>query len=70
MAKLTDNEIWALSEASKPSGLMPNALSTKEYCVSLETRGWLRRSDRDPVWFITPAGRAAPKEKTDALPRS
>lgn len=56
---MTKDEAWLLSQAAQQSGFTPHAESVKEGCVGLETAGWLRRSLRDPVWFITDAGRAA-----------
>jgi len=63
--KVTDDEIWVLEEASKKSGFVPHARSTAEFVVSLETRGWLRRSGKHPVWFITDSGRSALRQKEE-----
>ena len=59
-AKLTDNEIWALTEAAKPGGFMPNEASVAGFLKRLELRGLLG-SSHDFVWHITDAGRSALK---------
>lgn len=53
-----DDIVWALREAAKPSGFMPQAESTVGFLTSLEMRKLLRRSEPHPVWYITDRGRA------------
>lgn len=49
---------WALSEAAKPGGFMPNALSVAEFVKSLENEGLLGRSATMDIWHITKEGRS------------
>lgn len=56
MSEDTDT-IWMLREAGKPTGFTPNEASVAEFAKSLEMNGWLHRSERGPVWELTPAGR-------------
>lgn len=53
-----DDVLWALKEAAKDGGIMPNAASTVSFLGLLEGRGYLIRSNVAPVWNITDAGRA------------
>lgn len=56
---LTDNDLWLLGEAAKPSGFAPNALSAKEAAVRLETSGMLHREANGYVWRSTRLGMKA-----------
>lgn len=53
---LSDNDLWLLGEAAKPSGFAPNALSAKEAAVSLETSGMLHQEANGFVWKATRLG--------------
>lgn len=53
-----DDVLWALKEADRPGGMMPNAASTASFFGLLAGRGYLHRSEGAPVWHITDAGRA------------
>lgn len=54
-----DDVIWALTEASKPPlGLAPQAESTALFAGFLASRGYLHKSDINPTWAITRAGKA------------
>lgn len=56
--RMPADRIWALKEAAKPSGMMPNAETTAKFLKTMELEGLVRQSDRAPVWRITDEGRA------------
>lgn len=62
---LTTDELWALTAASSPCGLMPSAKSVMEFAESLVTKGWLRQSDHHPFYYITDKGKQVLAEAKD-----
>lgn len=57
-SEITGDELWVLqSAAAQPAGFVPHSMTVKGACVSLETVGWLRRSELGFSWHITEAGR-------------
>lgn len=50
----------------QPDKHVPNEQSVAEFAMSLEREGWLYRSERGPVWEITPDGRAELARLEDA----
>jgi hypothetical protein len=56
---LSDNDLWLLGEAAKPSGFAPNAFSAKEAAASLETIGMLHQESNGFVWKATGLGMKA-----------
>lgn len=56
--RMPDDRIWALSEAAKPGGMMPNAETTAKFLKTMELENLVIPSDVAPVWYITDRGRA------------
>lgn len=53
------DECYLLNMTTGPAGYSPSFGDGKRTCDLLVTRGWLHKTDVDPFYYITDAGKAA-----------